>query len=362
MRQDKAESLILAIQQGALDARPFEGFVPLLSQALDATYTNLIFRRTGGAPTEEVEISAGEAPDWIVGRYKSEFSRLDPIPYFQMEPGRVYLYEELSGCDLVDDPFHRDFLVPAGFVHFLIFRVIEPAGCNIWITVTRNAQGMPFGVDERALCARLATHLAPSLACHSALIRAHAEKAEYQRAAEMLSFGVIALDGCEQVIRIDRTAERSLERCRDISVSHGRLRARIDDARLQRSLRAALDTQRVQSQHVAGGTGFDLLIVPVERPLWADGDATRLLVYISGGKRDFRDRSRHFAAAFDLSPTQARLATLLVEGRSLTDAAKEIGITEQTARTYSKEIYSRTGTSRQGDLIQRLLKSVITLA
>jgi DNA-binding CsgD family transcriptional regulator len=131
---------------------------------------------------------------------------------------------------------------------------------------------------------------------------------------------------------------------------------------LQRSLRAALDTQRVQSQHVAGRAGFDLLIVPVDRPLWADRDDTRLLVYISGRERDFRDRSSHIAAAFDLSPTQARLATLLVEGRSLTAAAKEIGITEQTARTYSKEIYSRTGTSRQGDLIQRLLKSVITLA
>src|SRR5215207_3025189 len=131
MGQDKAEPLILAIQQGALDAQPFEGFVPLLGEALNATYTNLIFRRTGGLPSEEVEVSAGTMPDWVVSRYISEFSHRDPIPYFQMEPGRVYIYEELAGCGLTDDPFRRDFLAPAGFAHFLIFRVVEPAGCNI---------------------------------------------------------------------------------------------------------------------------------------------------------------------------------------------------------------------------------------
>lgn len=361
--RDEAESLILAIQGGVVEERPWASFIPLLREALNATYANLIFRRIDGGPMEEVEIASGRAPDWVVPRYLQEFCHRDPIPYFRMEPGRICSYEELEGVrDLVDDPFRRNFLLPAGFAHFLIFRVTEPSGCNIWITVTREAESEPFGAVDRQLCERLAAHLSPALACRSALIRAVAEKAEYQRAAEMLSFGVIALDGRERIIRIDRTAKRSLACSPEILISRGRLRARADDARLQQSIRAALATRRAQSCHIPGRPGVDLLAVPVELPLRPEANAPRLLVYISSGKRNFRDTSRHIAAAFDLPPTQARLATLLVSGLSLTDAAKKIGITEQTARTYSKQIYLRTGTNRQGDLIQRILNSVIALA
>ena len=52
---------------------------------------------------------------------------------------------------------------------------------------------------------------------------------------------------------------------------------------------------------------------------------------------------------------------LLANGRTLAESAAEIGITEQTARTYSKDIYARTGTARQGELIQRILTSVAML-
>jgi len=177
----------------------------------------------------------------------------------------------------------------------------------------------------------------------------------------MLSFGVIALDGAGRVVRMDRTARRSLAQSADLSIANGRLCARRDDARLREAQRRALETQQAQSRHIAGNPAIDLLIVPTDRQRADGADTTRLLVYISGGGRDVRDTSGQIAAAFDLSPTQARLAALLVDGRSLSDAAREIGITEQTARTYSKAIYLRTGTSRQGDLIQRILKSVITL-
>lgn len=360
---EKLQSLLLAIQHGVIDDRPWGAFVPLLRDALGANYANLIFRRIEGRSGDELEISSGDVPDWVVPRYRREYSTQDPIPYFRMEPGRAYLYEELAGIrDLADDPFRRDFLLPAGFAHFMIFRVTEPAGCNIWVTITRKAEAGPFGEPERNLCQRLALHLSPALACRSALIRASAEKAEYQYAAEMLSFGVIALDGRERVIRVDRTVERTLDESPDIFIAHGRLRARAEDARLQQALGAALQTQRTQYCHVGGQRGFDLLIVPIERPPSADADATRLLVYMSGGQQDIRDSSGHIAAAFDLSPTQAKLTMLLVNGLSLTDAARQIGITEQTARTYSKQIYFKTGTCRQGELVQRILKSVIALA
>src|SRR3546814_7255179 len=76
-----------------------------------------------------------------------------------MQPGRVYAYEELDGITAKErDDFREDFLRAADFEHLLIFRVAEPGGCIIWVTVTRPAAAAPFGVDDRDLCARSEAH------------------------------------------------------------------------------------------------------------------------------------------------------------------------------------------------------------
>jgi DNA-binding CsgD family transcriptional regulator len=57
---------------------------------------------------------------------------------------------------------------------------------------------------------------------------------------------------------------------------------------------------------------------------------------------------------FALSPTQARLAALLFDGKSLRDAAEELHITEGSARQYLKKVFEKTGASRQLDLIRKI--------
>ncbi|MER9093969.1 hypothetical protein NKI34_23240 [Mesorhizobium sp. M0700] len=59
---------------------------------------------------------------------------------------------------------------------------------------------------------------------------------------------------------------------------------------------------------------------------------------------------------FDLTPAEARLATALASGRSVQEAAIEIGIAVKSARTYLERIHRKTGTNRQSQLMA-LLKS-----
>jgi pimeloyl-ACP methyl ester carboxylesterase/DNA-binding CsgD family transcriptional regulator len=55
-----------------------------------------------------------------------------------------------------------------------------------------------------------------------------------------------------------------------------------------------------------------------------------------------------------LTAAEARLAAKLVQGLQIADAAAELGITAHTARTQLKNIFAKTGTRRQGELIQLL--------
>lgn len=67
------------------------------------------------------------------------------------------------------------------------------------------------------------------------------------------------------------------------------------------------------------------------------------------------------ARHFGLSRSEMRLAALLCDGFSLKDAAQALGWTLETARSGSKQIFARTGTTGQTDLIRLLLTSTVWL-
>jgi DNA-binding CsgD family transcriptional regulator len=55
-----------------------------------------------------------------------------------------------------------------------------------------------------------------------------------------------------------------------------------------------------------------------------------------------------------LTPAQARLATLLFNGKTVKDAAHDLGVTEGSARQYLKKVFEKTGAKRQIDLIRAI--------
>lgn len=59
---------------------------------------------------------------------------------------------------------------------------------------------------------------------------------------------------------------------------------------------------------------------------------------------------------FDLTPSEVKLAAALAEGRSLQDAALGSGIQFSTARSYLEQIFRKTGTKQQSQLVA-LIKS-----
>ncbi len=88
-------------------------------------------------------------------------------------------------------------------------------------------------------------------------------------------------------------------------------------------LRRAFEISRVIEERAA----------PIQ-PQTADCDPPKLQAYLA------------------LSPTQARLATLLFNGKSVKDAARDLHITEGSARQYLKKVFEKTGAKRQLDLIR----------
>jgi DNA-binding CsgD family transcriptional regulator len=58
---------------------------------------------------------------------------------------------------------------------------------------------------------------------------------------------------------------------------------------------------------------------------------------------------------YGLTPTEARLADLLLEGLEVRDIANRLTMTLETARFHLKRVLAKTGTRRQTELMRLML-------
>ena len=87
----------------------------------------------------------------------------------------------------------------------------------------------------------------------------------------------------------------------------------------------------------------------------------RAVLFLTDPEAQPRISANVIATLFGLTDSEARLVRALAEGRRLNEAADAIGVTVSSARTYLKQVFSKTETSRQAELVQLVLTSPAVL-
>lgn len=363
--------LVLLVHEGVFEEQPWTGFLRALRHRLHAGYANVIFRRPGSPDDGLTEwADADDDPTEIHRSYFSAFAGHDPFPYFRMEPGKVLRMPDLMGRDdYHTHPYFTGFLQPNRLEHMLLFRVVEPEGHQAWVTVTRPLDGQPFPASAADVCERLAPHFAVALRCYGELEAARMTRAIRDRAMRMANLGCVSIDARRIPVLGDK----------DLFTRHGKvLPLRLDSAGKLRMVHAEADRrlgkvlEDIDRGAVSAPVPFPIpgpspgqaLVVPLTAKVARASTAIANIYF------QLPDDTARFGAEFQqvlkalysLSSTEAALAARLVEGDSLHDAADSVGLTRESARTYSKRIFAKTGTSGQTDLVRALLRSMAALA
>jgi DNA-binding CsgD family transcriptional regulator len=58
-----------------------------------------------------------------------------------------------------------------------------------------------------------------------------------------------------------------------------------------------------------------------------------------------------FATLYDLTPSEARVLLKIGEGQTVTAAALELGVSENTVKTHLARVFQKVGVNRQPDLV-----------
>ncbi len=147
-------------------------------------------------------------------------------------------------------------------------------------------------------------------------------------------------------------------------------------ARLADTLRLQAALEHAISPH-PGQVGKPVApVVPLHRaqgrPLLAaivaaDGQpdvagSSAAVIYVVDPDQDLRPVVEPACKYYGLSPVETRLACMLANGSSLAESAKAMHVTEQTARSYLKQIFIKTETNRQAELVRLMLTSSVRTA
>ena len=218
-----------------------------------------------------------------------------------------------------------------------------------------------FRAVDGAQLDRLSVHLAQAVKTWLALQHERAAARESARLARALGAGWLWFEATGRVVEADATARALLG---PRLAANGRLD--LADPLLTRAFRRALD------QAVTGTEAPGILTLsrsPLTQLVLHPGlqsPAPGLDPLIRAGIRQAPAAATldvtALARSLDLNRSETALAVLLCDGLTLAEAAERLGWTLETARSASKRIFARSGTSGQSALIRRMLTGADWLA
>lgn len=364
-------SLIGAIYEGPLEATPWQGFLALIREQMSASCATLILQ----PPSEQgrgVMLNVGGSLEGV-SSYNEGLFAFDP--FVDLPVGDVVTLHEFVGTRaLVNSDFYRDCLVPAGMHDILGADLHVPGEFEVRFRIARSRGAKPFSAQEKTLVRDLLPHLQRAILIHARLAKIESERALYAGAVEQLSVAAIVLDENGRLLNASARARDMLARNDGLRLVEGSLRLseRSETQALQEAITQVLTNQRsgapalpraLRATRPSGAADLGLVVRAVPRSQWSEGKAVpSVAIFVSDPEQQSEAPLTVITQLFGFTPTEANLALLLVNGLTLDEAAAQLGVSRNTARTHLRSVFAKTGVSRQTLLVRLILKSVAPLA
>ena len=273
--------------------------------------------------------------------------------------------------------FIREFLRPQGLGpegpigHVMASIGLRPlAGMLIF----RREGCRPIDASDVALLDQLVPHLARAYAIHCRLAEAQHQDRALREVLDRLPSGVMLLDKDARDGLSNRSADFILSLADGIRLEDGRPRLSESqpDRAFQQLLSEVVQT-RAERGHSYGSKTLSLVRPSGRRsfaamigPLLAPPPGTNLreaaaILFITDPEGRQISTTEILEGLYDLTPAEADLLRLLAEGRSLEEVATQRGVTINTARGQLKQVFAKTDTRRQGELVRLVLTGVASL-
>ena len=274
--------------------------------------------------------------------------------------GNVNLDPEFCSRGVLErSEFYNDYLLRIGASHCMGAVITRSKGQAPTLSALRGHRKGEFGEVERKIAKTLLPHLCRAWSIHQHLNLLAAGES----VMDTLPLGVVFLSGGGMAIYWNRVAEEMFRANDGLSLREGALFAK--DANADAQLREAIDSALAPRQttpspaavsvpRTAPSREYQVVAAPLRASRFQQfvGTAMPLAVaLITDPERKRPTCSDLLIQIYKLTPKEAMLGAKIAEGKSIRQAAELLSITYETARTHLRRIFSKTGTSRQAELV-----------
>jgi DNA-binding CsgD family transcriptional regulator len=311
--------------------------------------------------------------DWSAAhlhRYESLMGEDPRIPYFSANPFKpVHCRMSISDEQLHMSRVYQEVLSVGGVEYSLGVNLVEDASTLTYFLVLRDRTQPVFTDQDCDLMSIIIPHLNRALKLQRDLGLIEFGRSAAFDTLDSMALGIIIIDA-DARIKFSNQAAREIADTNDgLRFAGGRLAVEGAEGegiavRARRLIHAALAGTTLPGEAFQIIRPSDREAYPVLlsalwgnqlRFGWSMANEPLAIVYIRDPDRPEETRSEILQRLYGLTPSQARLAERLASGCTLSDAAKQLGIAEVSARQYLKLVFEKTGTHRQAQLVRKIL-------
>jgi len=315
--------------------------------------------------------AGGRLPQHDVSDYLAYYGRICPrIPYLaQQPPGMIGCDNDfLSEAEMDCNEFYADFLAPQDLRYFLSGCLVNDAdrGCAFVAIHRSPGQGPASEADARRL-SRVLPHLSRALDGHLRLASVTARQETLFEVFEHLASGVLLLDGGGTIIHANTKAREIFAAKDGLDVTDGKIRC--SSAAAQRRIDLAVHAianggtesgpcsgDEIVVPRRSGRPGYLLSLRPLSarNPLATAIRRPAAIMFIDDPAEARALPVARIQAAYNLTPSEAALASALYSGLRLNDYAKARGVRVSTMRFHLYQAMGKMGVRRQSEMIELL--------
>ncbi len=359
----EAHPLSEAIYEGVLEKPPWKTLLKCLEEYLQVTSATLVLRRPKlSDPGVTVYLHTGSD---ALEAFRERGYR--DSPFAELPEKKVFtLNDRVTRSELKSLDFYQHFLEPYRISDLIGFDVYDKQShIRLRLRLVRMEGAPAFSQDDRARLGSIIPMMDKALKLYSAYVHNSFIEELYDELLGSMDIASLILNAKLEVLSANHQAQMILVDRDGVFLLHNSLRCRMaaDQEKLTTACRELLagasgfeqdaGTESISISRVCSDTKWDVHIKTIaKRDMVFDEDGPKLVLLLQSSTLKGVPSQPRLIDMLGVTPAEAKLILQLLDGLTLTDAAKELGISRNTARAQLSSIFSKTGVNRQTQLVR----------
>jgi DNA-binding CsgD family transcriptional regulator len=369
--QERIAEFIGHVYEAATDSALWPSLAAKLAKVIDSPSAQLSIQSPRLGEVNRLTQTANYSPVAIESHRKYYYKH----DVWVAQARKLGMTKILSSMNLIADEelerseFYQDFLKKID-VFYVVGTVFPIADGELGVLgVHRPKEVGNYDENDKIRLQTLLPHLRAALQIRRRFLNAGIQQRAALAALERVGLGTLVVDATGQIIYSNAEADSLLRVGDAIRLVGGKLAVatRAASEKLTRLIIQATKTVE-QGKGLGGGTlsipradrmPISILVAPFQ-PSRSGLNLAAAILFVRDPETPTVS-TLALQSLFGLTPAEAALTCALAEGKSVEDIARMNGISLNTVRTHLKNTLSKTGTSRQVELVALIFRTVATL-